>query len=145
MSTMSDKNGLCLQVEESLAEVLEGSADSALYEHIADCDACRDLRHDAERAMEVVKRAAADFREPAGFADSLVAKIDAARPNGPISADGASARAQTSVAASREVKNDTQIEPVRSGATSVVITPARPSDLGKGIEKAESAADMGTA
>jgi hypothetical protein len=40
MSTMSEKTGLCLQVEESLAEVLEGSAAAALYEHIGDCDAC---------------------------------------------------------------------------------------------------------
>src|SRR3954468_24304990 len=83
MSTISDKTGLCLQVEDNLADVLDGSADAALYEHIADCDACRDLRYDAERAAGVVKSASADFRPPAGFADSLLAKLDAARPDGP--------------------------------------------------------------
>jgi hypothetical protein len=80
MSTMNEKTSLCLKVEESLADVLDGSADAALYEHIADCDDCRDLRHDGERAAEVVKHAGADFRAPPGFAESLVAKIDAARP-----------------------------------------------------------------
>ena len=83
MSTISDKTGLCLQVEDNLADVLDGSADAALYEHIADCDTCRDLRYDAERAAGVVKSASADFRAPAGFADSLLAKLDAARPDGP--------------------------------------------------------------
>src|SRR5689334_9402656 len=86
MSTMNQKTELCLRVEESLADVLDGSAAPALFEHIADCDDCRDLRHDAERAAVVVRNASADFRTPSGFAESLVAKIDAARPAGPAGA-----------------------------------------------------------
>lgn len=150
MSTMSEKTGLCLQLEESLADVLEGSAEAALYEHIADCDACRDLRYDAERAAEVVKHASADFRAPAGFADSLLAKIDAARPNGPGSAGstagGGSARTQASVAPAGAVKVDgAEVDTVKGAPSSVVITPARPSDLGKGLDDAKSAADIATA
>lgn len=164
MSTISEKTGLCLQVEESLAEVVDGSADAALYEHIADCDACRDLRHDAERAAEVVKHASADFRAPAGFVDSLLARVDAARPNGPSSAAGSTAggaRASTAVAPPRALKeeapandaqeidahrNDTQkSEATKAGASSVVFTPARPSDVLKGLDGAAGGADLATA
>ena len=51
---MSESNtketDLCLEVADHLAEVLDGSASARLFDHIADCDACRDARHDAERA-----------------------------------------------------------------------------------------------
>ncbi|MEZ4299530.1 MAG: VIT domain-containing protein, partial [Polyangiaceae bacterium] len=165
MSTMSEKTGLCLRVEESLGDVLDGSADAALYEHIADCDECRDLRYDAERAGEVVKHAGADFRAPVGFADSLLARIDAARPDGPTgvaapsTVAGRSSRAQASVAAAGEVTREAGRagesarageagragEAARAGDTAVVITPARPSDLGKGLDKPETEAELASA
>ncbi|WP_437277567.1 VIT domain-containing protein [Sorangium sp. So ce375] len=71
--------GLCGEVEEQLAEVLDGTARPALYEHIAGCDACRDLRHDAARAAEVTAAAGADFRPADGFAEALLRRIEAAR------------------------------------------------------------------
>ena len=49
MSTQT--SGLCLEVEESLSDILEGTAAARLYDHIAECDACRDKRHDAELAV----------------------------------------------------------------------------------------------
>lgn len=144
MSTISERSGRCLQVEESLAEVLDGSAEPVLYEHIADCDQCRDLRYDAGRAVEVVKHASADFRAPSGFAESLVARIDAARPGGPSPA--ASSGPATIVATSGAVKSAApSTEVTAAGASSVVITPARPSELGKGLDKAEVASDIATA
>ncbi len=173
MSTISDKTGLCLQVEDNLADVLDGSADAALYEHIADCDACRDLRYDAERAAGVVKSASADFRAPAGFADSLLARLDAARPDGPSTSaapattggrgDGAARSSVVAPAgsvrseggsktdgASRSEAAKVEAAKIVAGtgsAGSVQITPIKPSELSKAlfVGKGESAVDIGTA
>jgi len=69
-------DGLCREVEERIAEVLDGSASKELYDHIADCDACRDMRHDAEHAVDLVAHAGADFRAGDGFTDKLLARLD---------------------------------------------------------------------
>ena len=77
MSTSeTNVGGLCREVEERIAEVLDGSAPKELFDHIADCDTCRDLRYDAERAAEFVGRAGGDFRVDAGFADKVLARLD---------------------------------------------------------------------
>ncbi|MDI1448949.1 VIT domain-containing protein [Polyangium sp. 6x1] len=77
MSTSeTNVGGLCREVDERIAEVLDGSAPKELFEHIADCDACRDLKYDAERAAELVGHAGGDFRADAGFADKVLAKLD---------------------------------------------------------------------
>ncbi|WP_437482258.1 VIT domain-containing protein [Sorangium sp. So ce1014] len=80
-ATGTDSAGLCGEVEEQLAEVLDGTARPALYEHIAGCDACRDLRHDATRAAELAAAAGADFRPAGDFAEALLRRIEAARPS----------------------------------------------------------------
>jgi hypothetical protein len=143
MSTISEKTGLCLQVEDNLVGVLDGSADAALFEHIADCDLCRDLRHDAERAATAVKQASADFRAPAGFSESLLAKIEAARPNGPtgpssLSTMGApvgqaAVRPQTPVAAAGSVKAEPRSQTAAPAAApakaEVQPTPVRRSEM----------------
>ncbi|MDI1482600.1 VIT domain-containing protein [Polyangium sp. y55x31] len=77
MSTSeTNVGGLCREVEERIAEVLDGSAPKELFEHIADCDACRDLKYDAERAAEFVGHAGGDFRADAGFMDKVLARLD---------------------------------------------------------------------
>ncbi|WP_438006036.1 VIT domain-containing protein [Sorangium sp. So ce321] len=81
-ATGTDAAGLCGEVEEQLAEVLDGTARPALYEHIAGCDACRDRRHDAARAAEVAAAAGADFRPADDFAEALLRRLEAARPSG---------------------------------------------------------------
>ncbi|XXT18322.1 VIT domain-containing protein [Sorangium sp. So ce429] len=81
-ATGTDSAGLCGEVEEQLAEVLDGTARPALYEHIAGCDACRDRRHDAARAAEVVAASGADFRPADDFAEALLRRLEAARPSG---------------------------------------------------------------
>lgn len=115
MSTSeTNAGGLCREVEEQIAEVLEGTASQALYDHLADCDVCRDLRHDAERAAELVAHAGADFRVDAGFADRVLARLDVDKREAPAGAtpksvtrapsfsaplsDGALAGAKTEVA-----------------------------------------------
>ncbi|KYF93569.1 hypothetical protein BE20_09025 [Sorangium cellulosum] len=80
-ATETGSAGLCGEVEEQLAEVLDGTARPALYEHIAGCDACRDLRHDAARAAEVAAAAGADFRPAGDFAEALLRRLEAARPS----------------------------------------------------------------
>jgi tetratricopeptide (TPR) repeat protein len=72
----SKKHDGCLDVTEQLSRVIDGSAAAELYEHIADCDACRDVRHAATLAAERVAEAGADFRAPAGFVDRLIAGLE---------------------------------------------------------------------
>ncbi|WP_438025024.1 VIT domain-containing protein [Sorangium sp. So ce233] len=80
-ATGTGSAGLCGEVEEQLAEVIDGTARPSLYEHIAGCDVCRDLRHDAARAAEVAAAAGADFRPADDFAEALLRRIEAARPS----------------------------------------------------------------
>ena len=62
-------NPLCAEVIENMADVLDGSAEQRLLDHIAGCDACRDARHDAERGRagrEKSQHAEAPRFKPAG-------------------------------------------------------------------------------
>lgn len=77
MSTSeTNQDRLCREVEERMTEVLDGTAPRELTDHIADCDACRDTRYEAERAAAFVGKAGADFQADAGFADRILARID---------------------------------------------------------------------
>ncbi|MCU0693482.1 MAG: hypothetical protein MUF54_19000 [Polyangiaceae bacterium] len=67
---------LCQQVEEQIASVIEGETAPTLLEHIAGCDRCRDLRHDAVRAVRALKEAGDDYRHPADFEAQLLGKLD---------------------------------------------------------------------
>jgi tetratricopeptide (TPR) repeat protein len=84
-------NPLCTEVTENMADVLDGSADQRLLDHIADCDACRDARHDAERGRDLVRHAGADFAVPADLEARLAASlaqrqpaVEPARPAAPV-------------------------------------------------------------
>jgi hypothetical protein len=80
MKIMSEASSReCNEVAERLAEICEGSADERLYEHVAGCDHCRDLRHDAERALAELRRAGDDYRAPKGLERAVLAAVDAAR------------------------------------------------------------------
>lgn len=68
----------CLEVAEHLSAILDETAPPALMEHVAGCDDCRDLRHEAIQASRGVALAGADFRAPAGFADKLIAALEVA-------------------------------------------------------------------
>lgn len=71
----------CLEVQESLSQVLDGTAPAILFEHIAECDECRDLRYEATQAAEMLSHTGADFRAPEGFADRMIEGVLAARPD----------------------------------------------------------------
>ncbi len=67
----------CAEVLERLAEVIDGTADERLYEHIASCDDCRDARHEAERARDAARDAGADYREPKDLEARLERALEA--------------------------------------------------------------------
>ncbi|HXU00847.1 MAG TPA: hypothetical protein VN903_07640, partial [Polyangia bacterium] len=73
-------NTLCAEVIENMADVLAGDADRRLLDHIAECDACRDARHDAERARALVERAGADFAVPTDLEARLAAALERRKP-----------------------------------------------------------------
>lgn len=61
----------CEQVSEQMSSVLDGSAPTAVLDHVASCDACRDARHDAEKAADLVAAAGGDFQLPTGLLQNL--------------------------------------------------------------------------
>src|SRR5262252_9049155 len=75
---MSDTR--CEEVIDNMADVLDGSAAQHVLDHIADCDACRDARHDAERARVLVEKAGADFVVPADLEARLAAALEKRKP-----------------------------------------------------------------
>jgi hypothetical protein len=68
---------LCQQVEERIASVIEGDVEPELIEHIAGCDRCRDLRHDATLAARAVADADGDYAHPADFEARVMRALDA--------------------------------------------------------------------
>ncbi|HNS98145.1 MAG TPA: VIT domain-containing protein [Polyangiaceae bacterium] len=71
------QDDLCQRVQEQIADVLLGDVDPELLEHIADCDACRDLRFEAQAVVEALEQAGADYVHPQDFETSLAARLDA--------------------------------------------------------------------
>ncbi len=63
----------------AVSEVLDGTASARLFDHIAGCDTCRDLRHEATHASELVAGSGKDFRPADDFVEKLVAQLAAAR------------------------------------------------------------------
>jgi predicted anti-sigma-YlaC factor YlaD len=80
MTTRVDNDKTCEDVRDELVAVLDGTASAELYDHIADCDDCRDLRHDAAQAERVAARGGDDYQHPADFTAKLLATLDA-RPS----------------------------------------------------------------
>ncbi|HMF41549.1 MAG TPA: VIT domain-containing protein [Polyangia bacterium] len=77
---------LCTEVIDNMADVLDGSADQRLVDHIAGCDTCRDARHDAERGRALVARAGDDFVVPADLEARLAAALAKRKPAPPAPA-----------------------------------------------------------
>ncbi|MEI7893708.1 MAG: VIT domain-containing protein, partial [Myxococcales bacterium] len=67
----------CDQVKDDLARVVDGTAPTELYEHIADCDACRDLRHEAAAVVTKIRDASCDFKPQSDLELRLLAPLDA--------------------------------------------------------------------
>jgi hypothetical protein len=73
MTAMTERDPkICAEVNERLAELLDGTLEARLLEHVSECDDCRDAKHDAERARKLVIDAAADHRAPTGGYEARV-------------------------------------------------------------------------
>ena len=107
MSEANDKGReLCRQVDEQMAELLDGTASDELYDHVADCDRCRDARYDAEQVAELVEDSGADFVVPEDFSRRVLNAVDAVA-GGETTASGPSTKrglADDRPAASDEAK-----------------------------------------
>ena len=75
---MSEQKITCAELEDQLAALIDGDeATLARFaDHLAECDRCRDLKHDAELAAELVPHAGADFRLPDDLEQRVLAAID---------------------------------------------------------------------
>jgi len=78
------QDNLCREVEERIAEVIRGEAEPRLYEHIASCDACRDLRFDAEAVLGELEHAGADYVHPPDFETRLAERLAQGEPAAPV-------------------------------------------------------------
>ncbi|HYQ18077.1 MAG TPA: FecR domain-containing protein, partial [Polyangiaceae bacterium] len=76
----------CARIDERLASVLDGDASAELLAHVAECDACRDARYEAERAESSLREAGRDFQLPEGFARALAQAAAEAAPPPPMAA-----------------------------------------------------------
>ena len=82
---MNDANSVtCQRITEEMASVLDGSAPPEVLAHVAGCDACRDARHDAERAELLMSEAGRDFQLPPDLTQRLLAATAPAAPAAPL-------------------------------------------------------------
>ncbi len=73
------KSKECNEVAERLAEILDGTAEERLLEHVASCDACRDARHDAERSRRIARDAALDYVVPPDLSERVERALSSPR------------------------------------------------------------------
>ncbi|HEX5099874.1 MAG TPA: hypothetical protein VFV94_10260 [Polyangiaceae bacterium] len=67
----------CAEVLEHLGEVLDGTASPELRDHVAECDRCRDVRHEAEEARRLAESAGLDHRPVAELEARVLAALEA--------------------------------------------------------------------
>src|SRR5436190_251469 len=67
----------CAEVLEHLGEVVDGTASAELREHVAECDRCRDVRHEAEEARRLAASAGLDHRPAPDLEARVLAALDA--------------------------------------------------------------------
>jgi len=81
MSEESHRTTTCAEVEERMADLLDGTAPDHLLDHVAECDQCRDARYDAEKHLALVASAGADYAPPSDLETRLMAALDKAGPS----------------------------------------------------------------
>ncbi|MBK8995160.1 MAG: FecR domain-containing protein [Myxococcales bacterium] len=103
----------CAEVEERMADILDGSAPEPFFDHVAECDRCRDARYDAEKHLELVAAAGADYAPPADLETRVLAALDkqggstpASGLPTPVAGTPEPARSPTSGAAPIEAKSE---------------------------------------
>lgn len=63
---------------EDVLGLLDGTASEEVLAHLAECDACRDARHELERAVKDVAKAGDDFTFDAALGDRLASVVEEA-------------------------------------------------------------------
>lgn len=121
MSTTQNRE-MCQEVEEALSAILDGTAPARLFDHVAECDDCRDLKHEAQAAADRVGGAGRDFRPADDFVEKLIGRLDAARP---ASSGPKAIASNTSV---------TSIDAPRSGAADSGHVVVRTANTEPGVE-----------
>ena len=74
--TEENRQVSCADVEDRMADVLDGSAPDPFFDHVAECDRCRDARYDAEKHLALVAGAGADYVPPADLEARVLAALD---------------------------------------------------------------------
>lgn len=92
---MTEPLPLCARFREELVAWIDGDLSPEAAQHLASCDACRDLRHDARQLARAVSRAGADYVAPSGddLAARLLAAVDARANTAPASTQTAQPQA----------------------------------------------------
>ncbi len=65
----------CTRIDEDLLGVLDGTAHPDLIAHVAECDACRDARHEAGRIGREIARAGSDYTPLPDVARRIEARL----------------------------------------------------------------------
>jgi hypothetical protein len=79
----ADVGGMCREVDENMCDVIDGVADNALLDHMAQCERCRDARYLTEQVLVRVAAAGSDYRLPEDLSTRLAAALDARRRDRP--------------------------------------------------------------
>lgn len=80
-----NRSSSCAEVEERMADILDGTAPDHLFDHVAECDRCRDARYDAEKHQELVASAGADYVAPADLEARVLSALDQRGGSAPAS------------------------------------------------------------
>ncbi|MFO0560030.1 MAG: VIT domain-containing protein [Polyangiales bacterium] len=70
-------NPECLHIRENLDQLAEDTLSDAMREHVAQCDECRDLRHEVRETARALGAAGGDYKHPEHFADRVMAAAEA--------------------------------------------------------------------
>ena len=69
----------CENVQDHLVDLLDGTANARVLDHLVDCDDCRDARFDAEQAADYAIAASADYQPMTDLEARVLARLDAAQ------------------------------------------------------------------
>lgn len=94
---MTDKPE-CLHIRENLDALADDTLSDAMREHVANCDECRDLRHEVRETARLLGGAGGDYKHPEDFAQRVLAAADSklvALESGAAPSSEAAARAES--------------------------------------------------
>ncbi len=70
-------NPECLHIRENLDALADEALSDAMRAHVAQCDECRDLRHEVREATRALGAAGGDYKHPENFSERVMAAAEA--------------------------------------------------------------------